>query len=228
MRKYFIFAVVVLLIIGCNSKKSETDQELLESLKSEEKTDSIAVIDPKPIVDKTTEQVTEQITKQVPEKIEEVVEKEIIEDEASLWDLYRSAKDAVKEAEANNDYIKQTQHLLEAAEFANALQRYDIEAWQYNNAAYALIQGFKEKTDYLALMDKLNNLELLSEIMEYRKETRILMSKEKELLIEANSYLLKANEIDDKLEASSRTTIIANNILFVNDVLSFLGAGETE
>ena len=220
MQKYFMFAVVVLLIIGCNSKKSDTEQELLESLKSEEKTDSIVVTKPEPIAEKTTEQV--------PEQTKEIVEKEVIEDEASLWDLYRSAKDAVKEAEADNDYIKQTQHLLEAAEFANALQRYDIEAWQYNNASYALIQGFKEKTDYLALMDKLNNLELLSEIMEYRKETRTLMSKEKELLIESNSYLVKAKEIDDKLEASSRTTIIANNILFVNDVLNFLDVAEME
>ena len=77
-------------------------------------------------------------------------------------------------------------------------------------------------------MDKLNNLELLSEIMEYRKEIRILMNKEKELLIESNSYLVKAKEIDEKMEESSRTTIIANNILFVNDVLNFLNVGETE
>ncbi len=220
MRKYFMFAVVVLLIIGCNSKKSETEQELLESLKTEEKADTIAVKDPELIVEKTTEQVTEQI--------EKIAEKEVIEDEASLWDLYRSAKNAVKEAEVNNDYKKQTQHLLEAAEFANALQRFDIEVWQYNNAAYALIQGFKEKTDYPTLMDKLNNLELLSEIMEYRIEVSTLLSKEKELLIESNSYLVKAKEIDDKLEGSSRTTIIANNILFVNDVLNFLNVTETE
>ena len=220
MRKLFMFISILLLIFGCNSKISETEQELLESHKTEEKTDSIAVKNPEPIAEKTTEEVTEQI--------EKITEKEVIEDEASLWDLYRSAKNAVKEAEVNNDYEKQTQHLLEAAEFANALQRFDIEAWQYNNAAYALIQGFKEKTDYSALMDKLNNLELLSEIMEYRIEVRTLLSKEKELLIESNSYLAKAKEIDDKLEASSRTTIVANNILFVNDVLNFLDVEESE
>jgi len=95
MRKYFIFAVVVLLIIGCNSKKSDTEQELLESLKSEEKTEFIVVTDMEPIVEKTTEQV--------PEQTEKIVEKQEIVDEASLWDLYRSAKDAVKEAEADND-----------------------------------------------------------------------------------------------------------------------------
>ncbi|MEA2096078.1 MAG: hypothetical protein U9P73_05225 [Candidatus Cloacimonadota bacterium] len=220
MKKYFMFAVVVLLIIGCNSKESGTKQELIESLKSEEKTDSVAVTDLEPIAEKTTEQA--------PEQTEKISEKEVLEDEANLWSSYRSAKDAVKEAEANNDYTKQAQHLLEAAEFANALHRYDIEAWQYNNAGYALIEDFKEKTEYMSVMDALNKLELKSEIMEYRKETRSFMSIEKELLTKAAKHLAQAKEIDDKLESSSRTTIIANNILFVDDVLSFLDVGEKE
>ncbi len=221
MKKYFMFAVVVLLIIGCNPKESGTEQELLESLKSEEKADSIVVTEPEPIAEKTTEQ-----TAKISEK--EIIEKEVIEDEANLWSSYRSAKDAVKEAEASNDYTKQAQHLLEAAGFANALHRYDIEAWQYNNAGYALIEDFKEKTEYMSVMDALNKLELKSEIMAYRKETRSFMSIEKDLLTEAGKYLAQAKEIDDKLEASSRTTIIVNNILFVNDVLSFLDVGEME
>ena len=221
MKKYFMFAVVVLLIIGCNPKESGTEQELLESLKSEEKADSIVVTEPEPIAEKTTEQ-----TAKISEK--EIIEKEVIEDEANLWSSYRSAKDAVKEAEASNDYTKQAQHLLEAAGFANALHRYDIEAWQYNNAGYALIKDFKEKTEYISVMDALDKLELKSEIMEYRKETRSFMSIEKELLTEAAKHLAQAKEIDDKLEASSRTTIIANNILFVNDVLNFLDVAEME
>jgi hypothetical protein len=220
MKKYFMFTVVVLLIIGCNSKESGTEQELLKSLESEDKADSIVVTEPEPIVEKTTEQS--------PEQTEKIAEKEIIEDEANLWSSYRFAKEAVKEAEANNDYTKQAQHLLEAAGFANTLHRYDIEAWQYNNAGYALINDFKEKTEYMSVMDALNKLELKSEIMEYRKETRSFMSIEKDLLTEAGKHLERAKEIDDKLEASSRTTIIANNILFVNDVLSFLDVGETE
>ena len=221
MKKYFMFAVVVLLIIGCNSKESGTEQELIESLKSEGKADSIVVAEPEPIAEKTTEQ-----TEKIAEK--KISEKEVIEDEANLWSSYRSAKDAVKEAEASNDYTKQAQHLLEAAGFANALHRFDIEAWQYNNAGYALIEDFKEKTEYMSVMDALNTLELKSEIMEYRKETRSFMSIEKELLAEAGKYLAQAKEIDDKLESSSRTTIIANNILFVNDVLSFLDVEVTE
>ena len=219
-----MFAVVVLLMIGCTSKESETEQELLESLKSEEKTDSIAVTEPKQIVEETTEQTEKIAEKEVSEK--EVSEKEVIENEASLWSSYRSAKEAVKEADADGDYIKQAKHLLEAAEFANALQRFDIEAWQYNNAGYALINDFKEKTEYMSVMDALNKLELKSEIMEYRKETRSFMSIEKDLLTEAAKHLAQAKEIDDKLESSSRTTIIANNILFVTDVLSFLDVEE--
>lgn len=211
-------------MIGCTSKESGTEQELLDSLKSQEETDSIAVTKPEPIDEKTTKQTEKIAEKEVSEK--EVIEKEVIEDEASLWSSYRSAKEAAKEAEKNYDYRELTRHLLEAAEFANALQRYDIEAWQYNNAGYALIEDFKEKTEYLSVMDALNKLELKSEIMEYRKETRSFMSIEKDLLTEASKHLAKAKEIDDKLESSSRTTIIANNILFVNDVLSFLNVDE--
>ena len=220
MWKYFMFAIVVLVILGCNSKESKAEIEFLESTKSEEKADSLAVIEQEPIVEKTTEQVSEQT--------EEKAEKDSSEDEAILWMSYRSAKDAVKQAQSEKDYGKQTKYLLEAAAYAKALQRYDIEAWQYNNAGYVLIEEFKEKTDYLAVMNNLNKLELKIEIEEYHKEARMQLSKEKGLLSKADSYLVKAKEIDDKLEGSSRTTTIANNIMFVNEVLSFLETGETE
>jgi len=216
MRKYLLFTITVLLIIGCNSKKSDTEQELLESLKVERNTENVSEPESQPIVEQTKEQP------------QEIIEKEVLVDKASLWSSYRLAKDMVKEAEIDNDYKKQAKYLLEAAKFANALQRFDIEAWQYNNAAYALIKDFKEKTNYLSVMDKLNSLELKSEIVEYRKEARMFMSNEKELLTEAAKHLAKAKEIDNELESSSRTTTIASNNLFVNDVLSFLDVEETE
>ena len=190
MRKYFIFVVVVLFFIGCNSKDPETENEFQESIKSEEKDSS--------------------------------------EDEAILWKSYRSAKDVVKQAQSEKDYRKETKYLMEAAVYANALKRDDIEAWQYNNVGYVLIEEFKEKTDYIAVMNRLNSLKLKNEIEEYRKEARMQLSKEKRLLSKADGYLVKAKEIDDKLEESSRTTTIASNILFVNEVLSFLEAGETK
>ncbi len=216
MRKYLLFTITVLLIIGCNSKKSDTEQELLESLKVEGNTENVSEPESQPIVEQTKEQP------------QEIIEKEVLVDKASLWSSYRLAKDMVKEAEVDNDYNKQAKYLLEAAKFANALQRFDIEAWQYNNAAYALIKDFKEKTNYLSVMDKLNSLELKSEIIEYRKEARMFMNNEKELLTEAAKHLAKAKEIDSNLESSSRTTTIASNNLFVNDVLSFLNVEETE
>ena len=217
MRKYFMFIIVVLFIIGCNSKKSKAEIEFQESIKSEEKADSLAVLNQEPDVETITEQVSEQT--------EEKEEKVSPEDEAILWKSYRSAKDIVKQAQSEKDYWKQTKYLLEAAVYAKALKRYDIEAWQYNNAGYALIEEFKEKTDYSVVMNKLNSLELRSEIEKYRKEARMQLSKEKELLSQADGYLVKAKEIDSKLEESSRTTTISSNISFVNEVLSFLEAG---
>ena len=220
MRKYFIFAVIVLFFIGCNSKEPGTEKELQESIKSEEKADSLAVIDQEPDV----ETITEKVSKQTEEKEEKVSP----EDEAILWKSYRSAKDVAKQAQSEKDYRKQTKYLMEAAVYANALKRDDIEAWQYNNAGYYLIEEFKVKTDYSVVMNKLNSLELKMEIEEYRKEVRKQLSKEKGLLSKADSYLAKAKEIDDKLEESSRTTTIASNVLFVNEVLNFLESGETK
>ena len=220
MWKYFMFTVVVLLIIGCNSKKSKAENEFQKSIKSEEKANSLEI----PNQELDVEIITEQTSEQTKEKEEKVSP----EDETILWKSYRSAKDIVKQAQSEKDYKKQTKYLLEAAVYAKALNRYDIEAWQYNNAGYVLIEEFKEKTDYLSVMNKLNSLELKSEIEEYRKEAQMQLSKEKGLLSQADGYLVKAQEIDSKLEESSRTTTIASNILFVNDVLSFLEAGETK
>ena len=117
---------------------------------------------------------------------------------------------------------------MEAAKYANALQRFDIEAWQYNNAGFVLIEGFKNRTDYINVMTKLNSLKLQSEITQYRKEARLILSNEKELLLQASGYFTQAKEIDDNLEKSSRTITIASNIAFVNDVLRFLNTDEIE
>jgi len=210
MRKFFMFAIVVLLIIGCSPKEKGTEQKLIESLASEEKTDSILVPEQEPKVEKPTDLT------------EEKVEENLIVDEASLWSSYRSAKVAVKEAEADSNYEKQAEYLLEAAGYAKTLQRFDIEAWQYNNAGFTLIEGFKNKTDYINVMNKLNSLKLKSEITLYWKEARILLNKEKEMLSQASGYLAQAKQIDSNLEKSSRTTTIASNITFVKDVLNFL------
>jgi len=211
MQKCFWVIVVVLLIVGCNSNKSEFEQKPVEPSKSEEKADSISVPEQETEVEKVVEQVEEKI-----------------EDEATLWSSYRSAKDAVKQAGNDNDYEKQAKHLLEAARYANALQRFDIESWQYNNAGFTLIKDFKNRTDYVNVMKKLNSLKLKSDISKFREETRAILTREKELLLEANGYLVQAKEIDSHLEKSSRTTTIASNIAFVNDVLSFLNADELE
>lgn len=216
MKKYIISIIAILLIIGCNSKKTETEKDLLESHKNEEKIDSTEVPIQEPIPEKTREQVEDK-------------EQDIFkDDEATLWSSYRSAKAAAIEAEAKGKYEKQAKHLLEAAKYANALQRFDIEAWQYNNAGFALIQDFKEKTNYINLMNKLNSLKLNTEIHQFSKETRELLNNEKEILLEAKDYLAQAKEIDNNLEKSSRTTTIVSNIIFINDVLNFLEFKDAE
>lgn len=139
-----------------------------------------------------------------------------------LWALYNESRAKVKAAEKNEDYEEMSKYSYEAAIYANALERIDIEAWQYNNAAFYLIKEFKAKTDYEQEMAHLNNLELKSEILDYREKMKKKFHKEKRLLSKAEGYLQKAQEIDGILDVSERTKVIAKNMQFVKDVLTLL------
>jgi hypothetical protein len=77
-------------------------------------------------------------------------------------------------------------------------------------------------------MDHLNKLEMKEDILEYRESMKKIFRKQNRLLSKADGYLKKAKEVDDKLEKSDRTRIIANNILFVDDVMKFMDMGDEE
>ncbi|MDO9577049.1 MAG: hypothetical protein Q7J16_04120 [Candidatus Cloacimonadales bacterium] len=139
-----------------------------------------------------------------------------------LWALYNDSKAKVKAAEEKKDYEEMSKFSYEAAIYANALERTDIEAWQYNNAAFYLIEAFKAKTDYEQEMAHLNSLELKTEILDYREKMKKKFHKEKRLLSKAVGYLQKAQEIDGTLDVSERTTVIANNQQFVEEILNLL------
>lgn len=142
---------------------------------------------------------------------------------AVLWRIYREAKEKVKIYESQNKYDMQVEYLLKAAECAHLLGRTDIEAWQYNNAGYALIKKFKEETNYYNKMKHLNSLIYKSEISEYKKEIIAQMIEYKDLLIRAEEFLDKAKTLDGILDKSHRTHTIANNLLFIDDCYRFLG-----
>ena len=117
-------------------------------------------------------------------------ETEISSNKAVLWRNYRDAKNKVKKAEASKKYDAQEKYLLQAAKYANLLDRSDIEAWQYNNAGYTLIKKFKAETNYYEKMKKLNSLIYKSEIDTYRAEMITEMLQYKRLLQRTKKYLI--------------------------------------
>ena len=200
--KYFVCIILICTLFGCQEQKKENSPEETTLQKAEHKT-----------------KITEQDSMK---KVNEP-EKEKWLTEARLWEMYNEARSKVKAAEKIEDFEEMSKYSYEAAIYANALERKDIEAWQYNNAAFYLINAFKNKTDYHNEMDQLNKLELKTEILEFREKMKNKFRKEERLLSKAEGYLEKAKEIDDKLEESERTRIISNNQSFVCDVLNLIG-----
>ncbi|MCF7792381.1 MAG: hypothetical protein K9N09_00110 [Candidatus Cloacimonetes bacterium] len=224
--KYFIAIMLLAVVVfGCQTKKDEVKTDLEDTkqdIKKETVQDSLK--------DQAKPEETEKVQK---EEIEETDQKEEVEEDEwlsqqKLWDLYNAAKAKVKEAEKNNNFEAMSKFYHEAAIYANALERNDIEAWQYNNAAYYLIKEFKVKTDYQTKMDSLNSLKLKQKIEDYRLEIQKNFREESRLLSKAKGYLEKAKEVDAELEKSDRTRIIANNISFVDFVLEFVEMGEPD
>lgn len=210
--KYWLVLFSVIILLGCQNKANEKQLQVvtekdnkLEQTQTNETVQPIA-IEEKLVVDKT----------QLTSKNEKVSNK------AVLWRNYRDAKAEIKKYESQKNYTQEVKYLLLAAQYANHLERTDIEAWQYNNAGFALIKDFKNKADYYNNMKTLNSLVYKSEIEKNRKEIRKEMNLYSALLIQAKSHLEKAKTLDSTLEKSARTNTIASNMLFINDLYHFL------
>lgn len=225
MRVYLVFFLVLIFSVGCEkkaignnvNKKEEHLAKIDENIANEN--EMLQEIED-PLNEKNIDENSiESINKDMANSKEAG---ENYATKANLWRSYRAAKEAVKKAKIKKDFRNQVKYLLEAAKFASELERFDIEAWQYNNAGYVLIEEFKCSTNYYSEMNKLNNLIYKNEIKIVRKEIRSNMLYDNKLLIEAEGYLLKAKKIDSKLAESSRTITIASNINFIEDVRNFL------
>lgn len=142
--------------------------------------------------------------------------------ESDLWQFYNQNKAKAKIAIENNKVDDIVYYFEKAGEAATQLNRPDIAAWQYNNIGYHLIEHFKKETDYDSRLSILNQMPAGKEKTEYHNNLKSLFSKNINNIKNAKSNLIKAKEIDDKLEASNRTNIIANNINFTNYIESFV------
>lgn len=224
MKKLSIIVLATALIFGCQTKKEEIKSEQVDSNNKNE-----------------TEAVQDSITKQPHPEIAETSQEDNANEvkknekadekwlsEQKLWNLYNASKAKVNEAEKNNNLEDMSKFSHEAAIYAKALNKPDIEAWQYNNAAYYLIKEFKTRTNYQVKMDSLNSLQQKHEIEDYKQELQKNFRQETRLLSKAEGYLKKAKDIDDKLKKSDRTRIISNNISFVDFVMNWLEMEDPE
>ncbi len=217
MKIFIILTILAVLAFGCQTKQDEVrSDEILENLPESAPKDTL----PKTLEIQSRSDI-DGTSKPEKQQTQESEDSEFLS-QKKLWDSYNLVKAKIEEAENNDNLEDMSKFSHEAAIFANALQRSDIEAWQYNNAAYYLIKEFKERTDYQAKMDQLNSLKLNKEISDYRASIQKDFRQQSQLLSKAEGYLKKAKAIDSKLEKTDRTIIISNNLSFVDFVMGFL------
>ena len=134
-----------------------------------------------------------------------------------------AAKANLETAKQKDDIIEIKKYILEAAFFANQLNRKDIEAWQYNNISYFSIEEFKKRTDYNTRMRKIESMKPGEDKNVYIQEVKKNFLIEKPLIIDAEKYLVEAQNIDKELDDEARTAIINSNLQFVKFIKDFIG-----
>jgi len=230
--RYLSLLFVFFLLTSCGEKapeQAESSAQTESTMQSESAIDSGSVESSKDSVEaeSTTTLVEGTEAKSEPVEAQSTAPvkpaEPVVQNKAVLWRSYRQVKGDIKKAEAADNYQKQVKLLLQAADLANQLERQDIEAWQYNNVGYALIKDFKAKANYYDNMNELDNLVYKSEIEASREKIKAVFSQHLDLLKRAKLYLLRAERIDNDLEKSSRSHTIASNLLFVNQVMNFMG-----
>lgn len=247
MKRLLILALICLTFIAC-SKKQEEAKTTSESAKTEEvkpvatesvQSESIKDVEEKikemePIASKAIEKEVTEPAGDEPAGAEPAEEVKTIKPIAAsekgdtemsiaeLWDAYKIAKDKLNVAKEEDDYPNIEKYLLETANYSNKLGRVDIEAWQYNNLGFNLIESFKSKTKYMSATGKLNSMVAGIERNQYRAEIKGKFLQHKDLLLRSEKYLETAEKLDSTLEESSRTTTIESNKMFIKQVLGFI------
>ena len=141
--------------------------------------------------------------------------------EAELWTAYNEAKTRLQTAKEASHFEGMVESLLDAAAFAEALDRPDIAVWQYNNIGYYAIVEFKRLTEYQERMDALQAMTPGEAKRLYLQETRTLVLKQMTLLERGLHYLQRAESMESELNNSERRDKIESNIRFIRWVQRF-------
>lgn len=143
--------------------------------------------------------------------------------DAELWAKYKELK--------SNTYADVTltvQNHLAIADVAKQLNRNDIAAWNYNNAAYVLIKEFRKQTNYTEFNKQISKAKSGEPRKAKRNEFRDVLGAHWGLLAEAQEYLFKASGLaynadrDSFLDADLGKKVNSNQD-FIRWVHNFVG-----
>lgn len=139
-----------------------------------------------------------------------------------LWNRFYAARDSAQSAREQYRMEKVKLYLLEATEYALALERPDIAAWQLNNIGYYSIEEFKRRTEYDQRIATIESMRRGPEKIVYIKNTKRLFKANLPLLIEAEKQLEKAYDMDKDLDNNDRTQKIYSNLQFIDWIRNFI------
>jgi hypothetical protein len=138
--------------------------------------------------------------------------------ETELWSCYRKARARAQEYEDRHEFTRSIEELLQAANCALKLERPDIAAWQYNNAAKQGIDYFIKKTSYRKRIARIGRLRHGSDKDTYIEECRTSFREHWPILEQARMHLDKALELHQKDQDPQRRSVIRSNRSFVAEV----------
>jgi len=147
---------------------------------------------------------------------------------SDLWNTYKTSKaDAIKDYE-NRNLSSMIKNYETAANAAIDLSRNDLASWQLNNIGHFSIEEFSKETDY---QNRLRTLAITGDQIKkeaYFSETKQVFKQNYKILLSAETYLLKASQLDKDYKYSERTKAINSNLKFINWIRKFLRDGLTQ
>ncbi len=139
-----------------------------------------------------------------------------------LWKIYKESRTEADKAKELGDYKKSIDLMLKGADAAIKLERPDLAAWQYNNAAKHAIDYYRAETNYLERMKKAAEIKDNGEKSTFKKETKSIMSSKFSILEDAEAYLSSAKKYDEVKSDPKRVAVIESNMKFIKEMRSII------
>ena len=143
-----------------------------------------------------------------------------------MWKKYNELRKEANRLTNAREWEASAEAFVQAAEYATQLERPGIASWQYNSAGKTLINAFKERTEYVKVMQKLVKVKDKDARKIMRKTMKKSFASEFSLLKPALTYLSMAEDADaqhpkDKGNKGKRLSLIKSNLSFVEWVDGF-------